>query len=161
MKSSHIMWIVFIMIVWCCVWFIMIVVLLRPFFSFWKRWQSDMSSNYCEHVYARADDEFWCKILSLTLAYEYILLICSCFIYGESIYVLGRQDVNIYGFRGEAVGRGPQDPTCWKEKGMLGTYAMNRVAAGAHLPTSWLFEPAKRPDDRSHVGLPQNFDWIL
>ena len=24
---------------------------------------------------------------------------------------------------------------------------MKRVAAGAHLPTPWLFEPAKRPDD--------------
>ena len=23
---------------------------------------------------------------------------------------------------------------------------MKRVAAGAHLPTPWLFEPAKRPD---------------
>ena len=34
-------------------------------------------------------------------------------------------------------------------KEMLGTYAMNRVAASAHLPTSWLFEPAKRPDDRA------------
>ena len=28
-------------------------------------------------------------------------------------------------------------------------YAMKRVAAGAHLPTPWLFEPAKRPDDRA------------
>ena len=26
---------------------------------------------------------------------------------------------------------------------------MKRVAAGAHLPTPWLFEPAKRPDDRA------------
>ena len=24
-----------------------------------------------------------------------------------------------------------------------------RVAAGAHLPTPWLFEPTKRPDDRT------------
>ena len=36
---------------------------------------------------------------------------------------------------------------CEKEK--LGAYAMKRVAAGAHLPTSWLFEPAKLPDDRT------------
>ena len=26
---------------------------------------------------------------------------------------------------------------------------MKRVAAGAHLPTLWLFEPAKRLDDRA------------
>ena len=32
--------------------------------------------------------------------------------------------------------------------GRLGVYAMERVAAGAHTPTPWLFEPAKRPDDR-------------
>ena len=31
----------------------------------------------------------------------------------------------------------------------FGAYAMERVAAGAHLPTPWLFEPAKRPDDRA------------
>ena len=31
--------------------------------------------------------------------------------------------------------------------GKLEPYAMKRVAAGAHLPTPWLFEPAKRPDD--------------
>ena len=35
------------------------------------------------------------------------------------------------------------------KKGKLGTYAMKRVTAGAHLPTPWLFEPAKRPDDRA------------
>ena len=29
---------------------------------------------------------------------------------------------------------------------MSGAYAMKRVAAGAHLPTLWLFEPAKRPE---------------
>ena len=28
-------------------------------------------------------------------------------------------------------------------------YAMQRVAAGAHLPTPWLFKPAKRLDDRA------------
>ena len=35
----------------------------------------------------------------------------------------------------------------------LGTYAEERVAAGAHLPTTWLFEPAKRPDDRADYFL--------
>ena len=30
-----------------------------------------------------------------------------------------------------------------------GAYAMKRVAAGAHLPTPWPFEPVKRPDDRA------------
>ena len=30
-------------------------------------------------------------------------------------------------------------------KGKLGAYAMKRVAAGADLPTPWLFEPAKPP----------------
>ena len=36
-------------------------------------------------------------------------------------------------------------------------YAMKRVAAGAHLPTPWVFEPAKRPDDRADycLGLPK------
>ena len=37
-----------------------------------------------------------------------------------------------------------------KEKGKLGPYAMKRVAGGAHLPTPWLFEHAKRPDDRDY-----------
>ena len=36
---------------------------------------------------------------------------------------------------------------------MLSAYAMNRVAAGAHLPSPWLFEPAKRPDDRTDYCL--------
>ena len=36
-----------------------------------------------------------------------------------------------------------------KGKGKMGAYAIKRVAAGAYLPTSWLFEPAKRPDDRA------------
>ena len=36
-----------------------------------------------------------------------------------------------------------------KEKGKLGANAIKRVAGGAHLPTPWLFEPAKRPDDRA------------
>ena len=30
---------------------------------------------------------------------------------------------------------------------------MERVAAGAHLPTLWLFEPAKRPDDKADYCL--------
>ena len=45
----------------------------------------------------------------------------------------------------------PKDgDTDWykRRKGKLGArlHAMKRVAAGAHLPTPWLFEPAKRPD---------------
>ena len=35
-----------------------------------------------------------------------------------------------------------------KRKGKLGANAMKCVAAGAHLPTPWFFEPAKRPDVR-------------
>ena len=42
-------------------------------------------------------------------------------------------------------------------KGKLGAYAMERVAAGAHLPDSWLFEPAKRPDDRADYCLGCSF----
>ena len=34
---------------------------------------------------------------------------------------------------------------------------MKRVAAGAHLPTPWLFEPAKRPDDRADCCLDCTF----
>ena len=30
---------------------------------------------------------------------------------------------------------------------------MKRVAAGAHLPTTWLFKPAKRPDDKADYCL--------
>ena len=40
-----------------------------------------------------------------------------------------------------------------RNKGKLGAYAMKRVAAGAHLPNPWLFEPAKRPDDRADYCL--------
>ena len=40
-----------------------------------------------------------------------------------------------------------------EKKGKLGAYAMKRVAAGAYLPTPWLFEPAKRPDDRAYECL--------
>ena len=35
------------------------------------------------------------------------------------------------------------------KKGKFVANAMKRVAAGSHLPTPWLFEPAKRPDDKS------------
>ena len=38
-------------------------------------------------------------------------------------------------------------------KGKLEAYAMKRVAAGAHLPTLWLFELAKCPDDRADYCL--------
>ena len=44
-----------------------------------------------------------------------------------------------------------------KGKGMLGTNAIKRVAAGAHLPTPWLFEPAKLPDDRADYCLDCSF----
>ena len=40
------------------------------------------------------------------------------------------------------------------ERGKLGANAMKRVAAGAHLPTPWLLEPVKRPDEsRLLLGL--------
>ena len=35
-----------------------------------------------------------------------------------------------------------------KGKRKFGAYTMKRVAAGVHLPTPWVFEPVKRPDDR-------------
>ena len=34
---------------------------------------------------------------------------------------------------------------------------MKRVAAGAHLPTPWIFDPAKRPDDRADYCLNYSF----
>ena len=34
---------------------------------------------------------------------------------------------------------------------------MKRVVAGAHLTTPWLFEPAKRPDDRADYCLDCSF----
>ena len=34
---------------------------------------------------------------------------------------------------------------------------MKRVAAGAHPPTHWLFEPAERPDDRTDYCLDCSF----
>ena len=36
-----------------------------------------------------------------------------------------------------------------ERKGNLGAHAMKRVAAAVHFPSPWLFEPAKRPDDRA------------
>ena len=44
-------------------------------------------------------------------------------------------------------------PIVFRKKGKLGAYAMKRVAAGAHLPTPWLFQPAKRPDDTADYCL--------
>ena len=41
--------------------------------------------------------------------------------------------------------------------GKLGVYAMKRVFAGAHFPTSWVFEPAKRLDDRVDYCLDCSF----
>ena len=35
----------------------------------------------------------------------------------------------------------------------MGTHAMKRVAAGASLPISWLFEPAIRPENRADYCL--------
>ena len=43
------------------------------------------------------------------------------------------------------------------EEGKFGANAMKRVAAGAHLPTRWFFEPAKRPDDRADYCLDCSF----
>ena len=42
------------------------------------------------------------------------------------------------------------------KEGKLGAYAMKRVAAGAHVPAPWLFEPAKRPDDGADYCLGYN-----
>ena len=43
------------------------------------------------------------------------------------------------------------------KKGKLGANAMKRVAAGADLPTPWLFEPAKSPDDKTDYCLGCSF----
>ena len=43
--------------------------------------------------------------------------------------------------------------TVRKEKKKVVAHVMKRVAAGAHLPTLWLFEPGKRPDDRADYCL--------
>ena len=40
-----------------------------------------------------------------------------------------------------------------RKKRKLGDKRYEGVAAGAHLPTPWLFEPAKRPDDRGSETL--------
>ena len=42
-------------------------------------------------------------------------------------------------------------PKLVRKERKLGAHAMKRV--GAHLPTPWLFEPAKRPDDRADYCL--------
>ena len=42
-------------------------------------------------------------------------------------------------------------------KGKLGANAMKRVAAGAHLPTPWLFEPAKCLDNTADYCLDCSF----
>ena len=44
-----------------------------------------------------------------------------------------------------------------KRKGKLWANAMKRVAAGADLPTPWVFEPTKRPDDRADYCLDCSF----
>ena len=50
-------------------------------------------------------------------------------------------------------------PNKEKGKGKLGAYAMKRVAAGAHLPTPWLFE--KGPDDRLFLRKAQTIEPTL
>ena len=44
-----------------------------------------------------------------------------------------------------------------KGKWKLGANAIKRVAAGTHLSTPWLFEPAKRPHDRAVYYLDCSF----
>ena len=39
----------------------------------------------------------------------------------------------------------------------VGGTVLKRVAAGAHIPPPWLFEPAKRPDDRADFCLNCSF----
>ena len=46
-----------------------------------------------------------------------------------------------------------------EKKEKLGANAMKLVAASAHPPTPWLFEPAKGPDDRIAYSL-GFFIWI-
>ena len=46
-----------------------------------------------------------------------------------------------------------KEKTMKGKKEKLGVNAMKRVAAGAHFPTPWLFEPAERPDDRADYCL--------
>ena len=51
---------------------------------------------------------------------------------------------------GTISGHWNQERSEWGErKRKFGPYALKRVAAGAHLPTPWLFELAKRPHDRA------------
>ena len=49
------------------------------------------------------------------------------------------------------------EPCLERKKWRVGANAMKRVAAGAHLPTPWHFEPAKRPDDRAAYCLDGSF----
>ena len=43
------------------------------------------------------------------------------------------------------------------KKEMLGVYAIERISAGAHFPSPWVFEPAKRLDDRADYCLGCSF----
>ena len=57
---------------------------------------------------------------------------------------------------------GDLEQVCNKERSVIqegesGVYAFKRVAAGAHLPTPWIYEPAKRPDDRADYCLDCSF----
>ena len=47
--------------------------------------------------------------------------------------------------------------TIEQSKRKLGAHAMKRIAAGAHLSTPWLFESAKRPDNRADYCLDCSF----
>ena len=40
-----------------------------------------------------------------------------------------------------------------KKRKLKKAYAKKRIAAGAHLPTPWRFEPVKHPDDRTNYCL--------
>ena len=44
------------------------------------------------------------------------------------------------------------------EKKEVGAYAIKRVAGGAHLPTPWLFEPAKCPTNKADYFLDSRND---
>ena len=62
------------------------------------------------------------------------------------LHDFGMRYTSSHGYDSEGSSRVPA-MTVWIQ-GKLGANAMKRVAAGAHLPTPWLFEPAKRPDVR-------------
>ena len=44
-----------------------------------------------------------------------------------------------------------------KKFGKFGAHVIKRIAAGVHLPTPWIFEPAKRADDRADYCLDCSF----